>query len=345
MRHLIWVGLLGVAFAAVAPKPPGALCIGDDPADCVSSEQGVKWHPGHYMLTPSVNDYSAAHVTALKGEPYVQGIQHRVYWAALEPSPGQYDFRLIELLLALCETNGKWLVLQLMDRRFGDFSSGIVPPGIPLIAVNGGYRAPVWQSDSADRYIALIEALGRRFDREPYFEALVIPETSAPSPVPAGYSKAAHAEQLKRVMSRAHKAWPHTLTILYTNYLTDQVTGLYAHLRSIGAGAGGPDVLPPPHGDTTGSRVLQGIEGGQDYRSLLPIGYAVQGPELCGKEGCYTPDKLFAHAVDTLRVTHLFWLRFGAQKGEAYSWESMLRTIRAEQGRINGACPQNLICR
>jgi hypothetical protein len=80
-----------------------------------------------------------------------------------------------------------------------------------------------------------------------------------------------------------------------------------------------------------------------DYRGQLPIGYAVQSPSLCGKEGCFTPDELYDHAQHTLGATHLFWVRLGTERDTAtrkVSWNhGVLPTIREQRGRTNEACP------
>jgi hypothetical protein len=88
-----------------------------------------------------------------------------------------------------------------------------------------------------------------------------------------------------------------------------------------------------------------GIDGGVRYVGKLPIAFAVQSPELCGKEGCNLPRDLYAHAVNDLGANYIFWLRFGTNKDtptEKYSWrEGMLPVIRASGGKTNPACPGN----
>jgi len=132
---------------------------------------------------------------------------------------------------------------------------------------------------------------------------------------------------------------------LYTNSLVGELTGVVEHCYASAAGIGGPDVLPPPHKGILGDRILMGIEPGapRDYRSLTPIGYEVQTPELCGKEGCFRLDVLRDYAVDTLKVTHLFWVKMGTQKDTAttkYSWQLGIRpAIQAAKGKTNEACP------
>jgi hypothetical protein len=88
-----------------------------------------------------------------------------------------------------------------------------------------------------------------------------------------------------------------------------------------------------------------GMTGDVRYVGKLPIAYAVQSPELCGKEGCNLPKDIFKHALNDLGVNYLFWLKFGTAKDtetEKYSWQKgMLPVIRASNGLTNMACPSN----
>src|SRR4030095_1484273 len=137
----------------------------------------------------------------------------------------------------------------------------------------------------------------------------------------AGYSRQALAAQLKRLMTTARSAWPNTNVFIYTNYLVGELPGIISHAYDSQCGVGGPDVTP--RAPSAGARIIMGIDGGQKYVGKLPIAFAVQSPELCGKEGCNLPEDLYRYAVDDLGANYVFWLRFGTKKdtaSEKYSW-------------------------
>ena len=154
------------------------------------------------------------------------------------------------------------------------------------------------------------------------------------------------AAELKRLVTAARAAWPHTNVFLYTNSLAGELQQIIDYCYQNKVGVGGPDVLPPPHEGTPGDRIIQGVEPGavRDYRGQTPIAYDVQTPELCGKKGCNLPRDLYDHAVNTLGANYVFWVRMGTTRDtatEKYSWrDGILPVIRASKGKINAACPR-----
>lgn len=347
--------LMVPAVFAQQPLAPSVLCVDEN---CTSSDQqgtgkGIKWHPGHYMLT--FIDSPQSNLDDLRSEPYVLGAQIRYKWVDLEPRKGVYDFSLIESDLRYLQSmpTPKRLVAQILDIKFNTTNPrGIIPDYLlddpeyngGVVRTTNGYSARLWEKASMDRLIALYQAIGNRFDKEPYFEAIATRET-APSfgevGPPSGYQQSEMAAQLKRLITGARKAFPSTNVFVYTNYLVGELEGIIKHAHDNLAGAGGPDVTP--RHPTAGARILLGIDGGIEYKGKMPIAFAVQSPELCGKEGCNLPKDLHDFAVDTLGVNYLFWLRFGRNEDtatEKYSWEEgMLPVIRSSRGRINTACP------
>ena len=350
------VSLCALAAEPPQPRPPAILCIDDDgncPTTPVQPGRGIKWHPGHYLLTYIKSPQSD--LEDLRNETTVLGAQVRYLWADLEPRKGVYDFSLIESDLRLLQSMPvpKRLVAQILDIRFDTNNPhGIVPNYLMedaeynggIVRTTNGYSARLWEKQTMDRLIALYQELGKRFDKEPYFEAIATRET-APSfggvGPPPGYKQSDMAAQLKRLISSARAAWPNTNVFVYTNYLVGELEGVVKHAHDNMAGAGGPDVTP--RHPSAGARIILGIDGNVEYRGKMPIAFAVQSPELCGKEGCNLPEDIYNFAVDTLGTNYLFWLRFGNKKDTAtakYSWQNgMLPVIRSKGGRINRACP------
>lgn len=353
----------GEARAELKPAPPPRVCVGE-PARCSASAGAeapttVKWNPGHYMISNSIGSVPADHFTALSNEPLLKGIRQRYWWAALEPSKGAYDFSLIDADLARLEGMNKRLVITVADRSWsGTSAAGKLPAYLASDPVySGGWFvkpddmgviARLWDPTVMERVIALYAALAARYDGHPNVEGVVLGETSPGfNASPSGYSRGTLAAQLKRQITAVRKSWPKSNVFMYTNSLVGELQAIVEHAYQQQAGVGGPDVLAPPHKGIAGDRIVMGIEPGavRDYRGLTPIGYEVQSPELCGKEGCFLPSVLRDYAVGTLRATHLFWVKMGTEKDTAtakYSWQyGIVPAIRATNGKINTACPAN----
>lgn len=336
--------------AATTPPPPvSRLCL-EPQGNCASTASttapettGTKWNPGHYMLvyfnTPqSIYD-------DIFSEPNVKGVQVRYYWSELETEKGVYDFSKIESDLRYLEAHGKRLVMQLQDRRSAKSTIQFVPDYLlnDPIYKGGIYNTMprLWDPVVMDRMIELGKALGNRFDKEPYFEALNFPAT-APGffgdvKAPSDYTRSKYAEQIKRRLAETKAAFPHTNVIQYADFLIGEISGIIEQAYNVGAGTGAPDIIPndPAEGDIVR----------RDYIDLSPVGQAVQAPELCGKEGCNLPQDLYNYAVNKQKINYMFWIRFGTSKDtatEKYSWKyGILPTIN-ENPRTNETCPTQI---
>ncbi|MEO7522723.1 MAG: hypothetical protein ABIT58_01440, partial [Ferruginibacter sp.] len=139
----------------------------------------IKWHPGHYIL--------------IKGEKskqeYLQGnflgIQKKYAWNKMEPQKGKYDFTEIKEDLKFLEANRKRLVVQIQTKDFGegktsmpDYLKGSEFGLSTYITATGSINPVYWNTKVSERIEALYTALGKAFDKEPYMEAMVIPETA-----------------------------------------------------------------------------------------------------------------------------------------------------------------------
>jgi hypothetical protein len=169
----------------------------------------IKWHPGHYMLV--WGGYSQKHFDTIVGSSF-QGAQVRYDWRDLEPTKDQYDFSKIESDLAYLQQHGKRLVIQLMDRRFHSskrplpdylYEDPTYHGGVEPFTGKGGCVARLWDAVVRERQIALIQALGKRFDREPYFEAFCFEETAIgiDKNRAAGFTHRGYLDSLKEVRS------------------------------------------------------------------------------------------------------------------------------------------------
>jgi hypothetical protein len=197
-------------------------------------------------------------------------MERSVRWYDLETSKGVYDFSSLDQYLRRLKAQPtvKRLVVRVVDRKFGTSSSGGIVPSYLLTATyNGGlvrtstgYAPRLWEPAVMDRLIALHQAIGRRYDDDPYFEGLATEETtlSLSEPFPAGYSHAALGRQYARLVRAARNAAPQSNFFLYTNWIgsASVMDDLMQALVESRAAAGGSNVFPGRK--TLGQRVWTG---------------------------------------------------------------------------------------
>ena len=285
-----------------------------------ANAQGMKWHPGHYVMF-AMGDSQAQHLANMNeiaNDTVIQGVQIRILWSTLEKSKGVYDFSSIDAYLKKLKSLPvpKRLVVRIQDRKFGTTStSGIVPSYLLTESIyNGGltrtktgYAARLWEQPVMDRLIALYKAIGARYDSDPYFEGIASSETTLSlidNQWPAGYTHQALMTQFKRLVSSVRPAMPQSNLFLYTNWMGNDnlMAELIQSLIEPRAAAGGANVTP--NKPTQGQRVWTG-QLGADYRGILALSSSVEQVEL----GNFTPKQINDYAYNTLRLNHLFWVR------------------------------------
>lgn len=252
-----------------------------------------------------------------------KGVQGRYLWRELEPQKGVYDFSRIENDLAYLQSIGKRLVIQFETTKWGSTSFGF-PQYLVSPEYAGGYfrRASgeaipkKYNAQVGARIQALMTALGNRFDGEGFVEAVVAGETSLgvpsaqdPSTV-ADYTVMSWKTQIKGVMSAAKKAFPNTHVIQYINYLdkgSDQLADIVEHAKAIGAGIGGPDIVPyNASGMSTHYKYYPQVAG------QIPLGAAVQWNNyelknpLTGLPN--TAIDLLDFGLNELHLNYFFWV-------------------------------------
>ena len=362
--------LLSTAQAA-KPNPPEPFCIDND---CVATPAPIgdgakKFHPGHYTWVGELRLQDAANQTAilnfidtLANEPHVKGIQLIAYWSALEgTTAGNYTqgFATVDKILARLAKYDKRLMLSIQERTFGASGSDH-SRYFPTYIVNGsqygitsttvGLAARVWQAPTNDRIIALSKAYGERYNDHPNFEMFTLAETSLNLAAGTdGFSNAALATQIKRLVDAASKHWPNTAIRVSTNWIgTDALMKDlidYAVARNVAVG--GPDVLPRE--DISANRAFAGALGGTDYRGKSPWVSEIQAPELSGKEGTWTPSQLYNHALNgggasgavAQKPQYMIWYMNTWAGSSPQFWSTgILPFIRSVKGAVaTTACP------
>ncbi len=288
-----------------------------------SISQSIKWHPGHYSL---VSDEETPRDQYILGN--FLGLQKKYTWKILEPQKGKYDFSIIKSDLAYLQKHGKRLVIQLQTKEFGQDLMN-APEYLKDASYNGGlYRTatgslnPVlWNVKVAERIEALYKALGKEFDKEPFLEAVVIPETAVSSDIQRKdqkgvehYTNEKYANALKQQMKVLKEAFPSTVVIQFTNFPKEVLYDLTKFQKENGIGMGGPDI-------NLYSRGLNDPKEGvyQYYDSLagyVPLGAAVQSQDYTySKSEKYdgvvvkpSVEQTYKFGKDRLHLNYIFWL-------------------------------------
>jgi hypothetical protein len=355
---LVALVLIG-PMALAEPEPPMMLCVDADcvatPTDSTDSAGSIKWNPGHYMLVflgESHESILSRRIPEICKESALQGLQMRLEWVELEPSKDNYDFTRVDEVYDALERCGKRLVLQVLAVKFNSDSTAFVPSYLlsdgkyngGVAKTKTGHIARLWEAPTMDRLIALSRALAARYDGKPNFEGVILAET-ATSQVADGYTAGAFIGQLKRGVSEMVKAWPRTNVIVFNNFIQGsteaQFVDFVKFLRENRATMGGPDTLPPPNDGTRGEKIYRGEIGGTDHRGHMPAMYAVQTPELSGKQGMFTPKQLYDHCVGTNRCSHMFWIRNVTFGGPEQQWETGILPFLRTGPKTTTRCPGN----
>lgn len=250
------------------PAPPPQICVNGHCATTSSPSAGasgpIKWNPGQYMASvgslygnASLADFSSE-MDDLNGLDNVVGYRLFVTWGALEPTKGNYNFSVLDAVLNRLETHynkPKHLVIALVPGNFGNCHIGTgdyVPLYIqqdstygasPLSNTYGWWGttqngqssgacvAAIWRPAVMNRFIALVQALGARYDSDPDFEGIMIQEDSWTisnavdvNPKDSTYSDAAMVAQYHALLSAATSAFPHTSVVMQNTWLQDPTT-------------------------------------------------------------------------------------------------------------------------
>ena len=271
------------------------------------------------------------------GADEIEGAQLKYSWRELEPVRNEYAFDQVRSDLAFLEGHGKRLFLQLQDVSFVEDRSNVpdyvmtdpefgggVAPQLEFEGEGDLHPSPIglvarrWDPAVRSRITQLLRALGREFDGR--IEGISLPETSIEFGTtgrfhPEGFSYEGYAEAVRLVLAAARAAFPTSKVLIYANFMPGEwlpwedrgyLRGIYRYAEEIGAGVGGPDLLPHRAAQRNHSLALIAAR-----RDGTPAGMAVQDGNL----GALNPTtgepvtvaELYGFARDTLHLNYLFW--------------------------------------
>ncbi|MFA0961017.1 hypothetical protein AB9P05_04375 [Roseivirga sp. BDSF3-8] len=285
-----------------------------------ANSAGIKYNPGHYVaMGPHINLPEIKHLQ----EPALRGVNKRYHWRILEPEKGVYDFSAIEKDLAYCEAQNKQLVVFLCDKSF--WKRGAVPHYLKQYELpypDGSFNPVRWEPEYIDRFIALGEAIGERFNDHPNFEGLAIQESALglteEDYAKFGYTPEKYRDALITILNGMREAMPNCQIFWYQNGIHEND----GHLKEIAdtmsgknVVMGGPDILPHRRWLRYTYRIYREYKGkiklfcsAQDdsyhhHKNDIRLADKEPVPE----EGYLTMEEIFLYARDSMHINYLFW--------------------------------------
>jgi hypothetical protein len=271
------------------------------------------------------------------GAESIVGAQLKYRWQELEPDRDRYDLRPVLEDLAFLERHGKKLFVQLQDVSFEEaivnvpdylrsdpeFGGGVArqysfEDDDETVPIAEGWVARRWDPVVRARFIKLLQVLGQELDGR--IEGLSLPETSvgfgeSGELHPPGFTFEGYFQGVKILMAAARDAFGRSQVVQYANFMPGEwlpgndhgyLRGVYEHADDIGAGVGGPDLLPHRRWQQIHSYALISTRGANTV-----AGVAVQWGNLEDRNPTtgerVTVDELYKYAKEHLRLDYIFW--------------------------------------
>lgn len=324
--------MIGLVIAACfSPAATHADANGRRPAKA----KGLAFHPGYWVF---VGGDGREKFEFLKECPEIVGVKKVYTWRELEPAEGQYDFSEIEGDLKYCEALGKRFWLRIghtewsgrgkpktpeymwADPKYGGDSKwyGNFPRG------KRGWYPVFWNPHVKARWAALCEALGKRFNSEPYFEGFSLGETAVKRADEYGWTRKGIEEAFKFNVLAAKKAFPNKIVMQHINFAAYDLATFATWLAGNGIGIGGPDVSVTKGRDSPICKAYAQYARFHDVVATGPdvqwSNYVRKNPNT-GKQ--VTAAEILRYAVETMNPWYIFWL-----KREPYFTRDVLPAIR-----------------
>jgi hypothetical protein len=395
---------LGQTASKSRPNPPPQVCID---SKCVTTSPvasgpsgHIKWNPGHYMASYGLvrgggsTSFVNWEMDDLNNQDAMLGYRMAITWGALEPTQGSYDFSVIDAALARLKTQynkPKRLVIMIywysQHPHFGGDGStiplyiqqdpkyGASPVagsygwwGMNGNGVSTGMYAPaVYYPPVMDRFIAMVQALGKHLDADPNVEALFFQENATVSGAAWAkgakdphYSDAVWLQQTERLLTAATAAFPHTSVIMGNTYFAESGASAVALEQWMATNrivAGTADTIGQSAIDKYGYSILsdgvaaylgkQTTNGGTvDLRTKMTGMFDVESGDMTTTYydrigGPFTPQDLITALNQTFKASHAFWTRMvGSSTPSQIQWTN-LAAVCAANPLLRTAYPTN----
>lgn len=258
------------------------------------------------------------------------GAQIMYAWNQLESSKGHYDFSIIEADLQYLTSKGRTLFIQLQDATF-DPKYNAVPEYLRGDEYDGGavlqrgegdddgWTAKRWNEAVQQRFAALLQALGERFDGR--VEGINLQETAigVTSALDPSFTPERYVAAIQENLLALKKAFPRSITLQYANFMPGEwlpwedkgyLRAVYSFAEKTGVGLGAPDLMVRRKGQLNHALALM-----HEREYSVPLGIAVQDGNYIGMTNSSKVVSrrqnlvplLHAFAAEFLRVDYMFW--------------------------------------
>lgn len=317
----------------------------------VSVRNRVKWHPGHY-LEAYHPDRPSEYAVALNSL-YMKGIQMRYKWRDIEIEKGKYNFTDIDRNLAEVKAKGKTLLIYLLDQDY--WGNSCIPDYMtndPIYCggqVFKGKRSNprLWEPQVMDRYIALYEAIGKRYDSAPNFEGISSNEREIAAR-DSTYSDRKYADQIMRVQVALAKAFPTSMVFESLGW-TPHIDEIVQNVYKLGLGITCSDLILPGNFSYKGRTYSHSwiYPYYHSMRGKIPMANSGQVGLQASFGSGHSMEQIFNYAVGDetsgLQLTHMMWAVPWDPPGFTFEG-TILPVIEAKNGFVaNTKCPENLL--
>lgn len=215
-----------------------------------------KWTPGQYIRADAQGYPSkdAQHyATYDKALPYsnIKGCEIPINWYRTNPSEGQYDWTYVDAHINRItenRTNGKKVLLVTQFQNFGStvpsypyngddatLPNFILQAGWGATRTSNGVMPKLDISGCMDAFILWLQAIGAKYDTDPYVDLFTVGETSSAY---SGMNAANYATQWNRIPAVLAAAFPNTFTCISHNGLTSPTTSIALNALMVSNGVG-----------------------------------------------------------------------------------------------------------
>lgn len=235
------------------------------------------WNPGHYVSYPfwlsalssgAINGSASAIYTIIGAKPAVKGVDITILWPNIETAYGVYDNSIIDAHLARCVTEGLQLCVRVSYKTFANTDHAVpaymqagandavygnddgggtsTSSGGEYNMTSGGYVVKLNIAAVYDRFVALLNHLGARYNSNPNFEMIYFNEGAQGSPSNYRQTSAVTAgfyANFAAMCVAAKAAAPLKIVTQLFNYPQTRLAEIYAGLVAAGVGIGNPDIF------------------------------------------------------------------------------------------------------
>lgn len=317
-----------------------------------SEKLSKKWFPGHYLKIRNMNDpLDTKWCDLVRDNKYFRGYKIQVVWNELEPEKDKYDFSVIRAALKIAKDDKKKLMIHMMDRVFGRKVNPHLPEYMLTSEYEGGWfddehssLGRAWLPVYQERWVKLISAMGKEFDKNPDLAGIMLSETSkmfTPGKKPASWNLPDILKFAEITFSTFAEQFPTTILFQYVNWgvrenrdgFMEMLVEKYRH------GFGGPDIYDGKRPEVNKSWTLdmQFAEYYSKYKGIAPICVENQNAGYKASGGA---QEVFDYAVDKLSVNFLPWVPI--VEGGKYTIHDAIKVVSEQKGRISSTPPANI---